>query len=109
MNRPQFTSISMPGQEAPPQQPTIGSVPNATQDELMEVHPMCFEPTSWEPLNSVGKIRYLEFVMWMIKRVQYNQCTWPQCRRLIDLIATEHNWDFMNLAMEYLPKLAERQ
>ena len=87
----------------------MGSVPNATQDEPMKIDPMCFELTSWVPLNRVGKIRYIEFVKWMIKRVQYNQCTWLECRRLIDLIATEHNWDFMNLAMGHLPKLNERQ
>ena len=99
----------MPEQEAAPQQLTMGSVPNAVEDSPMIINPIYFVPAMWEPLNDVGKIKYGKFVAWMIERVQNNDCTWLEVRHLVHLIATEHNWDFMNLAMPHLPDLNMRQ
>ena len=99
----------MPEQEAPPRQLTMGSVPNIIEGSRPTVDPICFLPATWEPLKDGGKDQYGRFIAWIMKRVQSNQCTWPEVRKLVFLIATEHNWDFMNLAMPNLPDLKTQQ
>lgn len=95
----------MPGQEAPSRQLTTGSVPNIIEYNIPTVEPIFFQPATWEPLKDKGKVQYGQFVALMIERVQNNWCTWLEVRSLVFLIATEHNWDFMNLAMPHLPEL----
>lgn len=87
----------------------MGSVQYVVADEHIAINPNYFVPATWEPLDDVGKIQYGKFVAWMIERVQYNECTWLDVRRLVHLIATEHNWDFMNIAMPHLPDINARQ
>ena len=99
----------MPEQEAPRQQLTMGSVPNAIDSSPRTIKPRCFVPATWEPLNAEGKVEYGKFVAWMIERVQRNECTSLEIKKFVHLIATEHNWDFMNVAMPHLPKLDVRQ
>ena len=87
----------------------MGGESNATGDSPITVRPRYFEPAAWEPLSAVGKVQYGKFVAGMIERVQHNVCSWLEVRRFVHLIATEHNWDFMNVAMPHLPVLIMRQ
>ena len=108
-NRQQLTLINMPEQEAPRQQLTMGSVPNAIDYSPRTVPPQYFVPATWKLLSAEGRLRYSNFVELMIRRIQRNECTWLEVREFVHLVATEHNWDFMNLAMPHLPSLDVRQ
>ena len=78
-------------------------------DDLFEdpprppVHEMWFEHDTWEPLDAEGKVQYGRFVAGMIERIENDRCTWPEVMNLFHLITTEHNWDFMDVAMPHLP------
>ena len=69
-----------------------------------------FEPATWEPLLSteMGRGQYGKFVASMIDRIRLKESSSDEVRRFIRLVATEHNWDFMKVAMPYLPELREK-
>lgn len=69
-----------------------------------------FEPAKWESLLSteMGRGQYSRFVASMVERIRAKESSYDEIRSFVHLIATEHNWDFMKVAMPYLPELKEQ-
>ena len=68
------------------------------------------EPATWEPLLSteMGRGRYGKFVASMVERIRAKESNYDEIRNFVHLVATEHNWDFMRVAMPFLPELKEQ-
>lgn len=86
------------------------SEPSATGRHLGFINRKYFEPTTWEPLLSteMGRAQYSKFVASMIDRIRVKESSYDEIRNFVHLVATEHNWDFMKVAMPYLPELKEQ-
>lgn len=44
----------------------------------------------------------------MIDRIRIKESSYDEIRNFVHLVATEHNWDFLKVAMPYLPELNEQ-
>lgn len=84
--------------------------PRATGRGLGIINRKYFEPATWEPLLSteMGRGQYSKFVASMIERIQLQESNYDEIRSLVHLVATEHNWDFMTIALPRLPELKDR-
>ena len=69
-----------------------------------------FEPATWEPLLSteMGRGQYGRFVASMMERIRLEESSCDEVRSFVHLVATEHNWGFMKVAMPHLPELKEK-
>ena len=86
------------------------SEPSATGRDLGVIGQKYFESGTWEPLltTEVGRGQYTRFVASMIERIRLKESSYDEIRSFVHLVATEHNWDFMKVAMPYLPELKEQ-
>ena len=86
------------------------SEPSATGRGLGVINRKYFEPATWEPLLSteMGRGQYSKFVASMIERIKLKESSYDEIRSFVHLVATEHNWDFMNVAMPSLPELKDQ-
>lgn len=96
--------------EQPHQRVMNYSEPRATGRGLGLINRRYFEPTTWEPLLSteIGRGQYGKFVASMIGRIRVKESSYDEIRKFVHLVATEHNWEFMRVAMPYLPELKEQ-
>ena len=109
-NQPLSTPIRMPEWEQPPQRLPKCSEPSATGRDLGVINRKYFETATWDPLLSteMGRGQYGKFVTSMIERIRAKESNFDEIRSFVHLVATEHNWDFMRVAMPYLPELKEQ-
>ena len=72
---------------------------------------MYFEPATWEPLlgSEMGRGQYGKFVALMVERIRSKESSYEEIRSFVRLVATEHNWDFMKVALPFLPQLEEQE
>ncbi|KAL9137457.1 MAG: hypothetical protein Q9175_001346 [Cornicularia normoerica] len=85
------------------------SEPSATGRGLGVINRKYFESATWEPLlgTEMGRGQYSKFVASMIERIRAKESSFDEIRSFVHLVATEHNWNFMEVAMPFLPELKE--
>ena len=83
--------------------------PITTGSGLGIINRKYFEPATWDPLLSteMGRTQYGKFVSAMVERIHIKESNFDEIRSFVHLVGTEHNWDFMRIAMPYLPELKE--
>ena len=69
-----------------------------------------FSPDTWQPLLSteMGRGQFSRFVASIIERIRVKESSYDEIRSFVHLIASEHDWDFLKLAMPHLPELKEQ-
>lgn len=96
--------------EQPHQRLLECSEPSAIGRDLGFINRKYFEPATWEPLlrTAMGRGQYGKFVASMIERIRVKESSYDEIRNFVHLVATEQNWDFLKVAMPYLPELKEQ-
>lgn len=86
------------------------SEPFSTGRDLGTINKRYFEPATWETLLTceMGRGQYSKFVALMMERIRTKESTYDETKSFVSLVATEHNWDFMKVAVPYLPELKEQ-
>ena len=93
-----------------PKRLLIRTEPSAAGRGLGVINRKYFEYATWEPLLSteMGRGQYGRFVALMVERIRLQETNYDEIIGFVWLVATEHNWDFMKVAMPCLPKLKEQ-
>lgn len=96
---------------------TIGAIGDSSElcqvksEEWDGVHPKFFAPEAWKGINdNVGSSGYRKFLQLMVRRIARNKSDlFEEIVPLARLICTQSNWEFMRLALPYLPDLGQPQ
>ena len=73
------------------------------------VHPKYFDPQQWGGINDLGGDRYKKFIQLMVRRISRNKSNVREIVDLGRLICSDSNWEFMRLALPFLPDFDEPQ
>lgn len=76
---------------------------------LGKVHPKFFELETWAPCleSSMETRQYAKFVDAMMNRIRFEQSDPVEIRSFVNLIATDSNWKFMEVALPRIPELRD--
>lgn len=73
------------------------------------IDPKFFEAETWNRhlRNAMDTHQYVKFVDAMMNRIRFEESNPMEIRSFVNLVATESNWKFMEVALPRIPELQD--